>query len=129
VSSATIASSAASGSNAAGQVSCTEAAVLCAPGEVCCFHLSDPAQDHCATACSGEHIELACDGAEDCSGPGTRCCATVDSMMVVDYVECGPCTGVSQFEVCNDDGDCSGDRSCGAFPLVSYPGYGKCNPS
>ena len=114
-------------SGGANQVACIDG-TLCNVGEVCCFDTTPAAADHCGSdgTCDTGELQFACDGAEDCAPMGV-CCATVDGQGVVMFTECGPCGGVLQFEVCNNQGDC-GEDVCGVFPLVSYPGYGKCLP-
>ncbi len=67
----------------------------CAPGEICCFNLSQQT-DHCGQAgsCGDGFIDLECNGPEDC--PGGVCCGDVD------FQNNPPYKGVACKQSCND---------------------------
>jgi hypothetical protein len=110
------------------RVWCNETApVECAPGQVCCYHNSDPALDVCAAPamCGASYIELACDSPADCPSPKI-CCATTDGTSVTGTA-CLPSCTAPNANVCDVDAECA-DGTCDPWPnsTFPYPNYGWC---
>lgn len=112
------------GSSGQATVPCASDGTECAPGEVCCFHESEPFMDHCGGAgtCGADYHELACDGPEDCAGQ--VCCATFGALMLLQGIECKQaCSGRDETVACGETADCA-SGTCN--PRPSVPGYAFC---
>jgi hypothetical protein len=101
----------------------------CAPGQICCFNLSQQT-DHCGQegACGNGFIELQCNGPEDC--PGGVCCADVDFQKNPPYkkISCQQsCNNPNNnLIVCSDaDPTCPPNKQCGTS-MVLGQGYKIC---
>jgi hypothetical protein len=93
--------------------------VDCAPGEVCCFHMLDPALDTCQSGgCGAEFATIGCNGPEDC--PSGLCCGDFDDFLGDLYlvgIACATsCAGPDDFVMCNTSADCGGG-TCSAVIL------------
>jgi hypothetical protein len=109
-------------------VSCGVTGVACQPGQVCCYHVTNSALDHCGRvgACGFGYLEFSCNSKDDCDGE--ICCATVDGFGTIAGIACATsCNGSNNYVMCDRDTDCS-DLSCDPFPSPSnhYPNYGWC---
>jgi len=96
----------------------------CAPGEVCCYHESDPALDHCGAkgGCGASYLEFSCNSGDDC--PAQICCAMIDGLGFVTGIACAASCNGDNRVMCDQGADCS-DNTCDPF-TDSYPNYGWC---
>lgn len=119
------------------QVPCTDSGALCAYEDICCFHATDAAKDHCGEAgkccpdvgsdptCEFPYLYFQCNGLEDC--PGGKCCGEL-TFSTLTSTFCGTdCTGADEILMCkSNEGECGGGSSCQPV-LDGYPGYSYCN--
>jgi hypothetical protein len=77
----------------------------CAPGQVCCFDIFLPSEDHCGSECdSNSKYTYACDGPQDCA-EGHVCCANISGSSVIG-IACVPSCGGSNVVLCETSDDC-----------------------
>ena len=107
------------------QVPCgTNPQKQCNPGEVCCYHKTDPNQDHCGAAktCGTDYDEFYCNTKDDCSF-GICCAKDNDGDTVVDEISCQTtCMALGESPMCTDGSQCP-SMTCIS---INYPGYSLC---
>ena len=124
--------SSSSSSGPVAQVSCGDGMatpqIECQPGEVCCFHLVDAAQDHCGAmlGCGAGFTELSCNTGSDCPPQAPLCCAKDnENDGAFDIITCqGSCQANNELVMCGVNRDCV---SLLCEP-IDYPGYSACAP-
>ena len=101
----------------------------CAPGQICCFNLSQQ-NDHCGAdgSCGDGFIQLDCNGPEDC--PAGVCCGDVDFQKNPPYksISCKQSCNNPQDEiiVCSDaDPTCPPGKQCSQSMILGQ-GYKVC---
>jgi hypothetical protein len=101
----------------------------CAPGEICCFNLTQM-NDHCGAAgtCGDGFIQLDCNGPEDC--PGGVCCGDVDFQKSPPYksISCKQSCNNPQNNIiiCSDaNPTCPAGTQCGQSMFLGQ-GYKVC---
>jgi hypothetical protein len=112
------------------RIPCTPQGTLCSPGDVCCYHVSDPTKDHCGTpgSCGTfSYDEFSCNNSDDCFGG--QCCAYFDFFGSLSGITCKPSCDSGDVLMCKTSSNCSGGTTCVAFPNSNapYPGYKWCH--
>ena len=109
---------------------CSDPPVLCNENDVCCYHDTDPQQDHCGQLgqCGASYIELRCNDVSDCPVEAPVCCAKDDELdNVIEIIACQPtCSAVTEYMLCELPTDCR--AGCASVFSQDYEGYDRCVP-
>jgi hypothetical protein len=102
----------------ANEVRCGSASCKVSQGQVCCVATTSPFDAHCSTSCDPSlQAKFACDGAEDCTTAGDKCCYPTGQTTAT----CSPMCMGRVF--CGADADCALGQYCapsgGALASVS----------